>query len=85
MIRVVGGGLSTTVQDAGRFGLYHLGVPPSGALDGFSYRVANMLVEHRVLQRAEYFCNRGPYVSGREKEGFLVEADGAVVRRRTRR
>ena len=44
MIRVVGGGLSTTVQDAGRFGLYHLGVPPSGALDGFSYRVANMLV-----------------------------------------
>jgi biotin-dependent carboxylase-like uncharacterized protein len=44
MIRVHDGGLSTTVQDAGRFGLYHLGVPPSGALDGFSYRVANMLV-----------------------------------------
>ena len=40
MIRVLSGGLSTTVQDAGRFGLYHLGVPPSGALDGFSYRVA---------------------------------------------
>jgi biotin-dependent carboxylase-like uncharacterized protein len=44
VIRVLDGGLSTTVQDAGRFGLYHLGVPPSGALDGFSYRLANLLV-----------------------------------------
>lgn len=44
MIRVVEGGLSTTIQDSGRFGLYHLGVPPSGALDGFSYHVGNMLV-----------------------------------------
>lgn len=44
MIRVLKGGLSTTVQDVGRFGLYHLGVPPSGALDSFSHRVANLLV-----------------------------------------
>jgi biotin-dependent carboxylase-like uncharacterized protein len=44
MIKVRNGGLSTTVQDAGRFGLYHLGIPPSGALDGFSYRIANLLV-----------------------------------------
>lgn len=44
MIEVVEGGLSTTVQDEGRFGLYHLGMPPSGALDGFSYRAANLLV-----------------------------------------
>ena len=38
------GGIATTVQDAGRFGLYHLGMPPSGALDDFSFRVANLLV-----------------------------------------
>jgi allophanate hydrolase subunit 2 len=44
VIRVADGGLSTTVQDTGRFGLYHLGIPPSGALDGFSYRIANLLV-----------------------------------------
>lgn len=44
MISVRDGGVSTTVQDAGRFGLYHLGMPPSGALDGYSYRVANALV-----------------------------------------
>ena len=44
MIGVVEGGIATTVQDAGRFGLYHLGMPPSGALDDFSFRVANLLV-----------------------------------------
>ena len=44
MIKVLDGGLSTTVQDAGRFGLYQLGVPPSGAMDDFSFRVANLLV-----------------------------------------
>src|SRR3954469_19921861 len=44
VIRVVDGGVSTTVQDAGRFGLYHIGMPPSGALDDFSFRVANLLV-----------------------------------------
>ena len=44
MIRVHDGGVRTTVQDAGRFGLYHLGMPPSGALDDYSFRAANLLV-----------------------------------------
>lgn len=34
----------TTVQDAGRPGLRRYGIPPSGALDQFSYQVANALV-----------------------------------------
>lgn len=37
-------GLSTTVQDAGREGYYHLGIPPSGGLDQYSLRTANLLV-----------------------------------------
>jgi len=44
MIRVHDGGVHTTVQDQGRFGLYHLGMPPSGALDDYSFRAANLLV-----------------------------------------
>ena len=44
MIRVLDGGMSTTVQDLGRFGHYHIGVPPSGAMDQFSHQVANALV-----------------------------------------
>lgn len=43
-IRVHNGGLSTTVQDAGRPGQYAIGMPPSGAMDQYSYAVANALV-----------------------------------------
>jgi biotin-dependent carboxylase-like uncharacterized protein len=43
-IRVVAPGLSTTVQDLGRPGYYHLGIPLSGAMDRFAHAVANMLV-----------------------------------------
>ncbi|WP_306061722.1 5-oxoprolinase subunit C family protein [Natronococcus wangiae] len=44
MITVLDGGISTTVQDLGRFGQYHIGMPPSGAMDLFSHEVANALV-----------------------------------------
>jgi biotin-dependent carboxylase-like uncharacterized protein len=37
-------GLSTTVQDSGRTGYYDVGIPPSGALDQYSLRAANLLV-----------------------------------------
>lgn len=43
-IKVITPGLSTTVQDLGRPGYYHLGIPLSGGMDRFSLRVANMLV-----------------------------------------
>ncbi|AHY46203.1 biotin-dependent carboxylase uncharacterized domain [Rubrobacter radiotolerans] len=43
-IRVEKPGLLTTVQDAGRIGDYAIGMPPSGAMDLFSYEVGNMLV-----------------------------------------
>ncbi len=43
-IRVKSPGLLTTVQDTGRFGEYAIGMPPSGAMDVFSYEVGNYLV-----------------------------------------
>lgn len=43
-LRVRSGGLSTTVQDTGRNGYYHMGMPPSGAMDTYSAVAANMLV-----------------------------------------
>ncbi|MGW2471607.1 5-oxoprolinase subunit C family protein [Streptomyces sp. NPDC001665] len=42
-IEVVRAGALTTVQDAGRGGWAHLGVPRAGALDGPSHRLANRL------------------------------------------
>lgn len=44
IFRVHNPGMMTTVQDIGRFGFLDSGVPPSGALDSFSCRVANLLV-----------------------------------------
>lgn len=43
-IRVRQPGLLTTVQDTGRFGAYDIGMPPSGAMDLFSYQIGNYLV-----------------------------------------
>src|SRR5438046_9611550 len=43
-IEVVRPGLLTTVQDRGRPGLAHLGVPPSGAADAAALELGNRLV-----------------------------------------
>lgn len=44
MIEVRKPGLATTVQDLGRPGHYHLGIPQSGAMDRMALRSANLLV-----------------------------------------
>ncbi len=44
MLRVLQPGAFTTIQDAGRYGYQKFGVPVSGALDMFAFRVANLLV-----------------------------------------
>jgi biotin-dependent carboxylase-like uncharacterized protein len=43
-INVKAPGLATTVQDLGRPGYYHLGIPLSGGMDRFALRAANLLV-----------------------------------------
>ncbi|WP_298380378.1 biotin-dependent carboxyltransferase family protein [Azospirillum sp.] len=42
--KVLNPGLLTTVQDLGRPGYFHLGIPMSGAMDRFALRAANLLV-----------------------------------------
>lgn len=43
-LKIIKPGLSTSVQDLGRPGYFHLGIPIGGAMDRFAMRVANMLV-----------------------------------------
>ncbi len=43
-IRINAPGLSTSIQDLGRPGYYHLGIPISGAMDRYALRCANLLV-----------------------------------------
>jgi antagonist of KipI len=45
-VRILEGGLLTTVQDLGRYGYQKVGVTPSGAMDALSHRVANILVDN---------------------------------------
>lgn len=44
MLRILEPGLQTTVQDLGRYGNYHYGVPPSGAADKYSFMAGNLLL-----------------------------------------
>ena len=43
-IEIIKPGLATSIQDAGRPGYYHLGIPLSGALDQYAFTMANLLV-----------------------------------------
>lgn len=70
-------GLATTVQDLGRVGGYDVGIPPSGALDQRSARIANLLVgnpEGAALLEAPYLAPRL-----RMRQGGFVAATGAVA------
>ena len=43
-VNVISAGISTTIQDLGRPGYYHLGIPIGGAMDRLALRAANLLV-----------------------------------------
>jgi antagonist of KipI len=49
-VTVLEPGLQTTVQDGGRVGFLNKGIPPAGAQDNFSLRMASMLVGNAVPQ-----------------------------------
>ena len=58
---VLSGGPSTTVQDyPGRQGYWDVGVPPSGPMDAFSFRLANRLVANEADAAALEFAAAGP-------------------------
>jgi allophanate hydrolase len=59
-LKVLAPGLHTTVQDLGRNGYQHIGVPVSGALDGFGLRLANALVGNSQGMAALEILGSGP-------------------------
>ena len=72
MLRVHRPGLMTTVQDAGRVGAYHLGMPPSGAMDRFSFSVANLLVGNTDAHAALECTYLGPEIEFTEPAHIAV-------------
>jgi biotin-dependent carboxylase-like uncharacterized protein len=59
-LKVLAPGLYTTVQDLGRIGYQHIGVPVSGALDGFGLRLANALAGNPQGMAALEILGSGP-------------------------
>ena len=76
-IEVIKPGLATTVQDRGREGYYHVGVPPSGALDQFSLVAANLLVGNPEGAAGLECAYLGPEL--RFTEPSVVAATGAEL------
>jgi len=70
-LRVLAPGLMTTLQDLGRTGYQHLGVPVSGALDHVSLRAANLLVGNPAGLGALEIAYQGPTLR--------VEADSVRI------
>jgi len=61
-LKVLSPGLHTTVQDLGRIGYQNIGVPVSGALDGFGLRLANVLVGNPQETAALEILANGPTI-----------------------
>lgn len=81
-------GLFTTVQDLGRFGLGHLGVPTGGAADPWSHALANYLVANEAGAATLEMTAAGPTVRARSDVliavagadlGALVEPGGRAI------
>ena len=70
-LHVVAPGLLTTIQDRGRIGYQHLGVPVSGALDPVSLQAANLLVGNAPDAGALEVACLGPTL--------VVEADDVRI------
>jgi len=76
-IRVRGPGLLTTVQDLGRHGLAHLGVPTAGAADRRAFGLANRLVGNPPEAAALEVTVAGPELE-LETGGWLALTGGRV-------
>lgn len=76
-IAVLKPGLATSVQDTGRQGYYHLGIPPSGGMDQRSLRAANLLLGNPEGAAVLECALMGPEL--RFAESRLVAACGAEM------
>ncbi len=76
-LEIIDAGLQVTVQDLGRAGRAHLGVPRSGALDGPAHRLANRLVGNP--ESAAVLECLGGRVGLRTRSAVTIAVTGAEV------
>jgi len=78
-MRILNPGLYTTVQDLGRYGYQSIGIPPSGAMDELSFRIANMLVSNAESCACLEFTILGPTIVFDEGTTFALACDSDAL------
>src|SRR3954469_25709972 len=85
-LRVIRPGMLTTIQDLGRWGHQHSGVPVAGPMDWYSHRLANQLLGNDLHAAALEITLIGPELEASEPttcvvQGarFDVRVDGEIV------
>ncbi|MEO5896218.1 MAG: biotin-dependent carboxyltransferase family protein [Vicinamibacterales bacterium] len=76
-LTILRGGMLTTVQDLGRWGLQHLGIPVAGPMDWYSHRLANRLVGNDESAAAIEMTLLGPELTS--DEDVLCAVAGAAM------
>ena len=77
-VDVLNPGVQTTVQDyPGRLGYWQIGVPPSGPMDAFAFRLANQLVNNSADKAALEITLMGPTL--RFNSDCLIAVTGAPL------
>ena len=79
VLRVVAPGLMTTLQDLGRRGYQHLGIPVSGALDPIGLAAANALVGNPTGTGALEIIYHGPTLAVEAESARFAFAGGTVA------
>ena len=78
-IRIIKKGSLDAIQDLGRFGYQHLGIPPGGALDPWALQLANGLVGNTPGEAGlELFFRHLPFSS--KKMQLLLSAEQIGIR-----
>lgn len=79
-IDVLHGGTQTTIQDyPGRSGYWHVGVPPSGPFDSYSFRLANRLLENDELSAGLEIMLQGPHLHFQTNTQIVVAGAGIDI------
>jgi biotin-dependent carboxylase-like uncharacterized protein len=78
-LRVLAPGLMTTLQDLGRRGYQHLGIPVSGALDPIALAAANALVGNPPGTGALEIAYHGPTLAVAADSARFAVAGGTVA------
>ncbi|MET3617930.1 biotin-dependent carboxylase-like uncharacterized protein [Peptoniphilus olsenii] len=74
-IDVINGGILTTIQDSGRYGYQELGIPTSGVMDDYNYKLANILVGNDLDEAVLEMIYFGPAL--KFNEDMVVAITGA--------